>query len=329
MKLGFIAVGRTAGRYAEVAKEDPDFQLTAVAEVDATKGKAFAEQHGAAAYTDYRELLGKADVDTVCIFLPHHLHAPAALDALAAGKHIFIEKPLAMNVAECDAIATAAQKAGKTVMVGHHRHFTGVALAARREVQAGAIGKPVFAVDQWHKGFFEFARPQWFLEKEKGGGMWPMNGSHMIDQLMFITGDRVAAVRAMVGSPIFGHRQTATDCAAVYLTFASGFVALIAHGGFKDGVYRAETEFVGTETMMRVGEKDVTLARQGQYVPVDVPQAHPMDQQFRAWAAAMKAGRPVPTPAEWGREVVAVMEAAELSAARGREVLVDELRKGR
>src|SRR5436309_2298037 len=71
---------------------------------------------------------------------------------------------------------------------------------ARAMIAAGEIGRIVFATDTWHKPFYAEPRPPWFLDATKGGGMWPMNGSHMIDRMTLFVGSQVVAVKAMVGT---------------------------------------------------------------------------------------------------------------------------------
>lgn len=324
-RIGIIGVGRTAGGHARAARAYAGGQVTAVAEIDIAKGRAFAEaQGGIPWHADFRDLCARDDVDAVVITLPNFLHAPATLAAIAARKHVLVEKPLAVTTAECTAVCNAARKANVRIGVGHHYHHTGPTMAARRMMLAGDLGDPIMAMDVWHKSFYDPPqRPPWFLDASKGGGMWPMNGSHMVDRLMFTTGRRVLSVRGSVGNPFWG--LPATDAGHAFLVFEGGFTASVAHAGWRDGVNRFETEFVCARGMLRVTDREVTLGRGKQWAPVELPAVDTFAAQFAEFAEACVAGTETSASGDWGREVVAVLEAAEESGRVGREVEVAEI----
>ncbi|HEX6972089.1 MAG TPA: Gfo/Idh/MocA family oxidoreductase [Limnochordia bacterium] len=325
--IGIIGVGRTARAQARACEAIAGVELRAVAEIDPTKGAAFAERYGVTLYTDYRELLSRQDIAIAVILLPHFLHAPVACDALRAGKHVFIEKPMAMTTAECTQMIELAERMRLQIMVGHHYHFTAPSLAAKRLLTSGEVGDPVMAMDVWHKPFFGEERPAWFLDAAKGGGMWPMNASHLIDRLIFTTGRRVESVKAQIGNPLLG--LGSTDAGIAFLQFSGNFAAAICHSGFSQGVNRFETEFVCTRGMLRVTDREVAVGREGAYTPVPLQPAQPMHDQFAAFIAALRAGEPVPTPGSYGRDVVAVLEATEIAARTGREVAVADVLAGK
>lgn len=323
--IGVIGVGRTAQAFARSARENPHSRLVAVADLDETKREAFAAEWGVDPYSDYKRMLARTDLDVAVILLPHFLHAPVALDAIFAGKHVFLEKPMAMTTAECNTIIERAARKDLRVMVGHHYHFTGPSLAAREFIQSGRLGRLVMANDVWHKQFFDQPRPPWMVRHETGGGMWPMNVSHLVDRLLFITGDRIVSVRAWVGNPFYGQHQTATDAGVTFLQFASGFVATVQHTGHITGVSQFGTEYIGTGGFLRVQEKDLLLGRDNAWTPLATTARDAFADQWNAFAAALVEGRPVPTPGEWGRDVVAVLDATYESSKTGREVPLESI----
>jgi predicted dehydrogenase len=227
----------------------------------------------------------------------------------------------------------AAAVAGRTLMVGHHHQFVPVNVEARRLIQAGQIGPVILATDTWYKGFYSDPRPPWFLDASKGGGMWPMNGSHMIDRLTFFVDSRVAAVKARVGSPFYG--LSATDMGVAFLDFANGVPATIAHAGYREGVMQFQAEVTGREGQLRITGRDLWISRAGEWSPVPVPPTGieqpaegppagiPFVLELREFAAAIREGRPPAVTGEYGREVVRVLEACETSSAAGREVRLD------
>jgi predicted dehydrogenase len=332
--IGIIGAGRICGAHATAAKALAETRLVGIAEVDAERLARATDRYECEGYADYHELLLSPEVDAVALCLPHWLHEKVAVESLAAGKHVLLEKPMAMSVAECDAMIAAARASGKTLMVAHSQRFFLVNIAARRIIESGGIGNLVMATDTWYKPFHDGARPAWFLDDSKGGGMWPMNGSHMIDRLCLFLGSEVVAVKAKVGNPIFG---LSTDMGIAFLEFAGGVCATIAHAGYRDGVNRFEAEITGTEGQLKVsgdkgGGRHLWRSGDGGWQetaaqPLEVPlkpgtslPSLTFAAQMREFALSILEERPPAVTAEHGRHVVAVLEACVESSRTGREV---------
>ncbi|MBM3458112.1 MAG: Gfo/Idh/MocA family oxidoreductase [Armatimonadetes bacterium] len=331
--IGIIGGGRVCRAHAVAAQALASTRLVAIAEVDEERRAKAAAEYGCRGYPDYDTLLQDPEVEAVVIGLPHFLHLPAAVASLGAGRHVLIEKPMAMSVEECDAILDAARRAGATLMIGHSQHFFPANVEARRLVQEGVIGVPVMACDTWNKPFWEGVRPPWFLDDSKGGGMWSMNGSHMIDRLKFYLDSEVVSVKARVGNPIHG---VSTDMGLAFLQFKNGVAAVLHHVGYQDGVHRFEAELTGTRAQLRIsgdrgGSNPLLISRNGLWEehPVVAPTLDlkagaaaggPFIAQMEEFAAAIREGRPPSIPGEWGREVVRVLDACVESSRTGREV---------
>jgi predicted dehydrogenase len=334
--IGIIGGGRICDAHALAARALPETHLAAVAEIDAERLGAVTARHGCRGYADYRELLADPEVEAVVVALPHWLHAEVAVTCLQAGRPVLVEKPLAMTTPECDRILSAAREAGRLVMVAHSQHYFPVNLAARQMIRDGAIGSLVLATDTWYKPFWEKGgqRPPWFLDDSKGGGMWAMNGSHMIDRLSFLLDSEVVAVRARIGNPIFG---LSTDMGSAFLEFASGITATVAHAGYRDGVNRFHAEITGTEGQLKIdGDHGGgtqfwrSVAGEWQPVPVSAPALefrsgadapNPVfAAQMRDFALAARSGGEAPVSGEYGRYIVRVLEGCDESSRTGREV---------
>lgn len=338
VSIGIIGAGRICAAHATSANSLEETRLTAIADVDTTRVHDACEKWGGTPHVGYESLLEDPAVEAVIIGLPHFLHRDVTIQALQAGKHVLLEKPMAMDVAECDAIIEAEKATGKMVMVAHSQHYFPVNLEARRVIRDGAIGNLVLGTDTWYKPFWEGVRPPWFLDASKGGGMWPMNGSHMIDRLLLLTGDRVTSVKARVGSPVFG--LSATDSGIAFLQFESGFAATIMHCGFREGVTRFEAEVTGTEGQLRFqgdqgDNNQLWHSREGRWESLPVP---PLEiplrpgaalghsvftAQLRDFALAVRGEKAPAITSAYGREVVRVMEACEESSRTGREVRLE------
>lgn len=329
--VGIIGTGRISGAHARAAQNVPQAQLVAASEVDEARGREFGAKWGCEIVRDYHDLLARSDVDIVALTLPHFLHCPVAIDAANAGKHIIIEKPMADSVEECDRMIAAARKNRVKLFTAHTEQFMAPNMKARQLIESGEVGQPVMAADCWYKAFGLAGRPAWFLDREKGGGMWLMNGAHMIDRLTYILNSRVAAVKAFVGTrynPI-----KADDAAMAYLEMESGVPASIAHTGFKDspgaGVEQGGGEIIisCTEAMLKVYDRrqlfrSVAGGRRGEWQEVTLEKKEPITDELALLIESIENDSPEPVTVEQAKHIVAVMTACEESSRTGREVRI-------
>lgn len=146
LRVGFIGAGRISDLHALEYLANPRSEIVAVADVDAER----AQQRGRAwgvptsqIFTDYHDLLASPDVDLVEILLPHHLHCEATLAAAAAGKHISLQKPMALNLEEAERMVAAAQAAGVIFKVFENFIFYPPIMKAKALIDAGEIGDPL------------------------------------------------------------------------------------------------------------------------------------------------------------------------------------------
>jgi len=318
-----IGAGRVSGGLSRALERSPGVQLAAVADTDLARAEALANKYGVPAVADYRELLGKDNLDLAVIGLPHWLHRPVAIDCAKAGKHIYVEKPLANTVEEAEEMIAAAEANKIRLLAAHTQRFFSSTQLARQYVSDRKIGDVVFATDTWYKDFGVAMRPPWFLDREKGGGMWLMNGAHMIDRTCYILDSEVAAVKAWIGNPIY--HLKADDSSIAFLQLKSGQTITLMHSGWKKGIDRNEVEIVGTDGMMRVdtyGQR-LWLAEGGEYAPVEVVRQDAMTVEMTQFVAAIQNGGELPVPIEWGRHIMKVLVACEESSRTGREVVID------
>ena len=145
LKVGVIGVGEMGFAHAKhIAFHIPNAQLTAVAAVFQKRLEEVLPQlDDPKGYLDYKQLLADPDVDAVAIASATTLHKEQALAALAAGKDVFIEKPIGMDVAECREIEAAAAASGRHFFVGFMRRYDPSYQEAKRRIEAGEIGMPI------------------------------------------------------------------------------------------------------------------------------------------------------------------------------------------
>ena len=192
IRLGFIGCGNIASYHSKVIGSGvKGIDIVAGADILPKALKAFGELTGAKhLYTDYREMLRKAPIDAVCVAVPTYLHARMAVAAARAGKYVFSEKPMAMTLKGCDAIAEACEEAGVTLLVGQVRRYDADWGTWGRLVEDGAIGRPVL----WRQHAGGSAPGAWFMDAQKGAGPFMDGCVHNWDYANKVFGEPVEAV---------------------------------------------------------------------------------------------------------------------------------------
>jgi UDP-N-acetylglucosamine 3-dehydrogenase len=139
--VAVIGVGQMGARHLETWDSLQQATVVAVADSDEERARRCVRRRPIAVYADWRELLGRADVDAVSIAVPSEHHAAVALDALAAGKHVLVEKPIATSVSDALRMAAAARHSERKLMVGHVERFNPAARKVAEIVAAGGLGQ--------------------------------------------------------------------------------------------------------------------------------------------------------------------------------------------
>lgn len=142
VRIGIIGAGGISYMHEAGYSEIDDLcELVAFCDIDEEQARERAEPHQASVYTAYEDLLADPDIDMVDITVPHHLHYPIALAALAKGKHVLVEKPMAMTAAQAWELIEAAQRAHVRFTVAENTHFVAAYQEAERVLQAGTLGE--------------------------------------------------------------------------------------------------------------------------------------------------------------------------------------------
>ena len=321
--VAIFGAGRAGHSHARAIAQTDDARLVAVFDSDPDRAGSFAETHGCLAFTNSDDVLKRDDVSLVMVALPNFLHEQAAVDAASARKHVFLEKPMADTLEECDRILAAGSAAGIQLLVAHSQRYFSSTIRAREIISSGELGTPVFATDTWYKPFGVEMRLPWFLDRATGGGMWLMNGAHMIDRTCWALDTSVESVRGWIGSPF--HGLAADDANMVFLTLRNGLHATIVHTGYKTrGVDRCEVEVSCTDGMLRFDSysNQLAVSRDGQYAGIEVPRVDPFAEELKNLIAAIQGREQLRVPPEWGRHILEVLLATEESSRTGREVTV-------
>ncbi|MCL5946474.1 MAG: Gfo/Idh/MocA family oxidoreductase [Chloroflexi bacterium] len=324
--VAVIGYGRAGGAHIRAAQQTYGARLVGLAEVSVGRREEAAKQFDCLIVEDYHDLLRRSDVHIVAIALPHWLHERVAIEAAQAGKHLLIEKPLAMEPEECDRINAAVEAAGTTLMVAHSQHYNPFNQTAHQLIEEGAIGDVVFQTVNWYKPLGLASRPPWGMDRSKGGGMLQMNGAHVIDVCRWFANSPILSVSGHAGNDVFGDRVKADDSFAGIIRFRNGRVAAIAHVAYEEGVETYVHDVIGTRGQLRVASyppvPGLWINRNGAFEAVS-PQASGskgITGELQDLVACLRERRPVPIPGTYGREIVAAMSALERSSRELREV---------
>ncbi len=227
-RVAIIGCGWAGARHAR-ALEQCGAELRWLVDVEPTRAEVLRGPHGTARITaDYCKALQDAEVDAVDICLPHNLHAPVAVAAARAGKHILCEKPLADTLTAADEMIAAAEATHVTLMVAENEHFSPLYRRMRQLVQEGAIGRPALAQltreCYLNRSFLEDRR--WFLsQKAAAGGMMMSGGVHSFDTLRSILGE-VESVQALRARQRFTEME-GDDTSVALVRFQGGAVGTL------------------------------------------------------------------------------------------------------
>src|SRR5690606_2403928 len=182
-------------------------------------GTALAQKHGVShSTTDYKEILNDKDVDLVIITTRHDLHATMCIEALLAGKHVFVEKPLALNRDELEQIIEAQQKSGKTVSVGFNRRFSPHIEKMKSLLGTGAMN----VIATMNAG--SIPPHVWVNDIKVGGGRIIGEACHFIDLITYLTGSKVKSVCM---NAMGTHPEENTDNASILLKYENGSTGVV------------------------------------------------------------------------------------------------------
>jgi predicted dehydrogenase len=336
VRVGMIGYGAIGHEHALAVGAVPGLTMTAVADLSHRR-LAVAQQVAPAARVtrEAGDLLADPEVDLVVVSTPPNTHASWASRALAAGKHVVLEKPMALTSAECDAVVAQAADAGLLLVVYQNRRFDPDYRALRGVVQAGRLGE-VFHLESFVGGYGHPCN-YWHSDAAVSGGAIFDWGSHFLDQVLDLMPGEVAHVTAAAHKRRW-HDVTNADHARVTLRFTDGREAEFVHSdlaaarkpkwlvlgteGAVVGHWR--TEKVVTRTAVGTLAEDVLApadspaelalhAGDGSVTQLAVPPA-PQHAFHRELADHLHRGLPMTVRAEQSRRVVAIMEAAEQSA---------------
>ncbi len=319
----------------------PDLKLRAVVSSRPEARETIEHDLGAIAYADFEQLLTDDAVDLVVLATPNDLHAPQAIAALAAGKHVVTDKPMALDRREADLMIAAAVKHDRLLTVFQNRRWDADYLTIRRAIEDGRVGQPFRLELAW----MAHAPPRtWRGERIHGGGKFVDFGAHLIDQALQLIPGRVNRVYARFQSGLW--ENDVEDHAECTIGFAEGVEVQITTSSaapqakprwlvMGSGGTLIQKGLDPQEKAMVAGDIDAAAevpAHRVVHVPAGGGAAEELETVPGRWrsyyeniAAAILGRAELSVTAASVRRGMAVIDAARQSAATGQAVEVDDM----
>jgi phthalate 4,5-cis-dihydrodiol dehydrogenase len=229
LRLGVIGLGRAFMLMRPTFLLDGRVVLAAAADPRAAARDAFAAEFGGRAHATAEALVDDPDVEAVYIATPHQFHEAQVLLALAAGKPVLVEKPMALDLPSARRMAEAAERAGLPLIVGHSHSFDAPYLLARSLIGTDGVGRlhGITALN-FTDYLYRPRRPE-ELDTSQGGGVVFGQAPHQVEVVRLLGGGRVRSVRAMTARP--DPRRPTEGIYAAFLTFEDGVFATLTYSG--------------------------------------------------------------------------------------------------
>ncbi len=226
MRFAIIGCGRIAPKHAESIVALEEAELVAVCDIVPERAQAFADKYGAKPYTSYEEMLAKEEIDVVTIATESDLHAPIGITCAQAGKHVMVEKPMAMTLASADELIRTCHEEGVKLSVIHQNRYNKSIKLMRQALEEGRFGKLTHgqATVRWNRNDAYYAQAPWRGTKLQDGGVLMNQSIHNIDLLQWTLGP---------AESVFGYTRTALrkiemeDVGVAVIKFKNGALGVI------------------------------------------------------------------------------------------------------
>ncbi|WP_094228331.1 UDP-N-acetylglucosamine 3-dehydrogenase [Methanolobus psychrotolerans] len=200
LRVGVIGAGAMGKNHIRIYSEMPGVELAGISDIDRELVEGLALQYDTKAFTDYREMLAQG-LDAVSIVVPTKMHRQVAIEAIEAGAHVLVEKPIADTVENAEAIIRAAKSNNRLVMVGHIERFNPAVIKLKEIIDSGLLGK-IVSISTTRVGPYN--------PRIRDVGVILDIGVHDIDIISFLYGTHVNQVYAVAGADIHSFEDHAT-----------------------------------------------------------------------------------------------------------------------
>jgi len=248
--IGIIGCGIWGTIHAQIFSSSPFTRLVSVSDLDKNKAEQLSHKYGADNYTtDYKEILSNPEISAVSIATPDHTHTQIVMDALNAGKHVLVEKPLATSVDECKQILAARDDSGAILMVDFHNHWNIPFMQVKKMVDSGELGDLQMMNVRLNDTIYV---PTKMLSWASKSSPAHFLGSHVVDLIRWITGDEIIRVYSVSRSVVLSKKGIDTpDFYQTILEFSRGTTAYIENCWIlaenSPNIFEFKGDFIGSK----------------------------------------------------------------------------------
>jgi myo-inositol 2-dehydrogenase/D-chiro-inositol 1-dehydrogenase len=333
VRFGLIGFGAWGSHHARAIAQTAGAELAAIATRSAQSGAAARANHpGVPVYDDYRALLGKEELEVVDVVLPSDLHFEVGKAVLQSGRHLLLEKPMALSVADCDELIALAKTRGKLLAIGHELRLSSLWGKLKEMVDAGAVGEPLYLLIELWRRPYRLGSEGWRYQINRVGNWILEEPIHFFDMARWYlaaVGDPVS-VYARANSRQAGHPELQDNFSAV-LTFPRNVYAVISQtlSAFE---HHQVVKLTGTKGALwaswsgaldRDFHPQFSLRHHDGEKIVDVPitkitgEVYELEDEVATMVNAVREGKPLAATGVDGRWSVALCLAAQQSVASG------------
>src|SRR2546423_3257798 len=230
LRVGVAGLGKAFQLMLPTLVRHPDISLVAAADPRTKAQARFAADFAANTYASVEELCADPDVDAVYAATPNQYHAAHVTMAAAAGKHVLVEKPMALTLDECRAMTEAVRRAGVQMVIGHSHSFDAPIVMTREIIESGTLGSLRMITAMNFTDFLYRPRRPEELRTESGGGVVFNQAPHHVDIVRYLAGGETRSVRAMTGA--WDEMRPTEGAYSALLTFETGAFASLAYSGY-------------------------------------------------------------------------------------------------
>jgi len=330
IKVGVVGYGGAfnMGRHHLAEMQKAGMTPVAVCEIDPERRKAAEQDYpGIQAYANLSQMLKQSDVRLVTIITPHNTHAKLALTCLKAGRHVVVEKPMAVTTAECDAMIAEARKSGVVLSTYHNRHWDGCILEAVRRIGSGAIGEIVRI--EAHMGGWGQPRDWWRSSRSISGGILYDWGVHLLEYTLQLIRSEIREVSGFAKRGYWAPRtawkdDTNEDEAFAVVRYRSGQWSTLMISSLDSKPKEGWMEITGTEGSYVMDGPTFQVIQRRQGETVITRGNNPPSEGWRFYqniADHLVKGDPLVITPEWARRPIHILDLACRSASQGRALL--------
>jgi UDP-N-acetyl-2-amino-2-deoxyglucuronate dehydrogenase len=257
----YAIVGCAAGiatTHLQALQQIPNAEIVAMADIAHERGAARAAEVGCPFFHDHQTLLASVVPDVIVVTTPHPFHAPIAIDAMAAGVHVLVEKPLAVSVSAGDAMIAAAEQHGKILAVSFQQRFRPIIEHAKQIIASGALGElvRVLMVEPWYRPAAYYRSAGWRgTWKGEGGGVLMNQGPHPLDLLCHLVGP---PAKVWGWAHTRAHAIEVEDTAQAMLEYPNGAPGYLTLSTAEAGVER-RLQIVGDKAVLELVNNDLRI----------------------------------------------------------------------